>query len=524
MRRKFNDTGVCVPEKHFMADTSEKLAQIFELVEDGSYFTINRPRQYGKTTIVYLLSQYLKRQKAFLFLELSFEGIGDKIFETEKLFCTNFVKMLSQELHYLDEGELAEYLDDQKDSIITLDTLSGLITKLVNKTEKKIILAIDEIDKSSNNQLFLSFLGMLRDKYLVSNTKLEKTFYSVILAGVHDIKSLKLKLSPDTKGKLNSPWNIAIDFNVDMSFNPREIEVMLVDYSKDRGVKMNTAKIASKIHFYTSGYPYLVSKICKVANEVLLPLRESKHWDLAIIDDAFRYLVDETYSTTLFDDMAKNLENNAELYQLVFDIIFNGKKVSFNVLDPIINLGKLYGIFDHENGRCKIHNRIFEQKIYGYMLSRKSRETDMLAGVTTSRFFDGDDLALKEVLLGFQQFMKENYSTKDVKFLEREGRLLFLSYLKPIINGHGFDFKEPNVAEERRMDVVVTYNHQREVVELKRWEGEAYHQKGLKQLCEYLDTYSLQHGFLLIFDFRKEKVYKSELIAVQGKEIFAVWV
>ncbi len=60
------------------------------------------------------------------------------------------------------------------------------------------------------------------------------------------------------------------------------------------------------------------------------------------------------------------------------------------------------------------------------------------------------------------------------------------------------------------MDVVVTYNDQRNVVELKRWEGEAYHQQGLQQLSDYLDIHSLRKGFLLIFDFRKEKTYKSE--------------
>ena len=74
------------------------------------------------------------------------------------------------------------------------------------------------------------------------------------------------------------------------------------------------------------------------------------------------------------------------------------------------------------------------------------------------------------------------------------------------------------------MNVVVTFAAQRYVVELKRWEGEAYHQKGLQQLSDYLDTYSLKEGFLLIFDFRKEKEYKEELIQYKDKQIFAVWV
>ncbi len=49
---------------------------------------------------------------------------------------------------------------------------------------------------------------MLRNKYLLRNAEKDDTFSSVILAGVHDIKTLKLKLRPDKEQKYNSPWNI----------------------------------------------------------------------------------------------------------------------------------------------------------------------------------------------------------------------------------------------------------------------------------------------------------------------------
>lgn len=58
MHKEFNVTGTCIPEKHYMADTSQKLKSIFNLIEKGKYFTINKPRQYGKTTTLYLLTFY----------------------------------------------------------------------------------------------------------------------------------------------------------------------------------------------------------------------------------------------------------------------------------------------------------------------------------------------------------------------------------------------------------------------------------------------------------------------------------
>ena len=120
--------------------------------------------------------------------------------------------------------------------------------------------------------------------------------------------------------------------------------------------------------------------------------------------------------------------------------------------------------------------------------------------------------------------MKEQYSKKDAIFLEREGRLLFLAFIKPIINGLGFDFKEVQISEEKRLDVVITYNSNKYIIELKVWRGEEYHEKGLKQLVNYLDINNQDRGYLLVFNFNKNKEYKKEELIIEGKEIFEVFV
>ena len=44
MDRRFNVAGTCIPEKHFMADTSDKIDRIVRLIEQDSYFVMNRAR------------------------------------------------------------------------------------------------------------------------------------------------------------------------------------------------------------------------------------------------------------------------------------------------------------------------------------------------------------------------------------------------------------------------------------------------------------------------------------------------
>ncbi len=528
MRRKFNDTGLCVRHRHYMVDISAKIEQIMQLIEDGEYFTISRPRQFGKTTMLSLLNERLNERDDYTSLKITFEELDPDTYAEQECFVYEILMMMLTRLEFMNLEEPARFIGQQIGQIANIPALSRFITEFVRDMlpGKSVVLMIDEVDKSADSQLFLTFLGMLRNKYLQRNEGQDMTFQSVILAGVHDIKTLKSGIRPDEEKKYNSPWNIAADFEVDMSFAPHEIETMLRDYSLDKGIRADIPAIAGRLFYYTSGYPYLVSKLCKFIDEKIVPQRKDKNWSVTDVETAFRMIADEGYATTLFESLAKNLENNPELYELIFQIVINGDNLPFSIIDPVISLGHLYGIIVRsEQGRCQIHNRIFEQRIYGYMMSKflrkKYREVNGFGG---PEFYTDEGLDVRMILQRFQTFMKEHYSRRDAKFLEREGRLLFLSYLRPIINGRGFDFKEPHVGDERRMDIVITCQNKRYVIELKRWYGPKKHQEGLEQLSDYLDTCSLEEGCLLIYDFRKNKEYRQEQISFQDKQIFAVWV
>lgn len=54
---------------------------------------------------------------------------------------------------------------------------------------------IDEVVSASNNQVFIDFLAQLRGYYL--DREKRSIFHSVILAGVYEIKNMKLKIRPN---------------------------------------------------------------------------------------------------------------------------------------------------------------------------------------------------------------------------------------------------------------------------------------------------------------------------------------
>lgn len=89
----------------------------------------------------------------------------------------------------------------------------------------------------------------------------------MILASVYDIRNVRQKLRLDVARRENSPWNIAADFLVDMSFSVNDISQMLKEYESGYCTGMDIGQISELIYDYTSGYPYLVSRLCKLMDE-----------------------------------------------------------------------------------------------------------------------------------------------------------------------------------------------------------------------------------------------------------------
>jgi len=173
----------------------------------------------------------------------------------------------------------------------------------------------------------------------------------------------------------------------------------------------------------------------------------------------------------------------------------NENEVSYNRRNPVIHQGTIYGILKEEQGKTRIHNRLYEQLIYDYMSSKLETSGGIKYSTISSSYIREDGtLDIEKIIRKFQEFMKEQYSTKDTPFLERNSRLLFLAFIKPIINGRGFDFKEVEASEEKRLDIVITFENQKYIVELKIWRGETYHQEGIRQFCDYLDRQNQSRG------------------------------
>ncbi len=525
MRKRFCVTGTCIPEKHYMVDISARIDRITkEYIENGQYFTMTCARQYGKTTTLYLLERQLIDD--YLVLSLSFEA-ADEYFESLLRLAEGLSLDIGECLRRQKAGrEVIQEWESPISEKFPLRSLGRKISSLCRASKKKVVLMIDEVDKSSDNQIFLSFLGLLREKYLGWQQGKDETFQSVILAGVYDVKTLKLKLHPQEETKYNSPWNIAADFTLDMDFAVPDIETMLKEYEEENQTGMDITQISQKLFDYTSGYPFLVSKICQIMDERLQDQERfsqlGDRWTANGLLAAVKILLRE--QNPLFDDMTKKLMDYPQLRDLIQNILFGGISIPFQRGLPMIELGFTFGFLREEDGLVAIANRIFETKMYDQFLTEMSVDNQLYAEAEAQRnqFVVAGMLQMDLVMKRFYDYFTEIYSDQDQKFLEENGRKLFLLYLKPIINGNGNYYIEARTRDNKRTDVIVDYLGKQFIIELKIWRGEEYNKRGKEQLFDYLNYYKQKKGYLLSFNFNKKKKTGVQEIEYHGKRIVEV--
>ena len=320
------------------------------------------------------LCEFLKKE--YEVISLDFQTLSYADFENESRFVGAFSKSVLRSCKNTPEEviEQLKKLLTQRDDNLTLSDLFDCLLLWCAESSKKIVLIIDEVDTASNNQVFVDFLAQLRAYYL-SRTRIP-TFQSVILAGVYDIRSIRGKIRPDEAHKMNSPWNIAAKFKVDMNFSKKDIAGMLQEYEKDSCTGMNIDEIAGMLYDYTSGYPYLVSDLCKIMEEDLEDTGaykdKSKIWTKNGVLDAVKVLLSD--NNPLFESLIGKLNDYPGVKNLVYRLLFRGQSIGYNPDDLGITMAKMFGFIKVENGNVYIANRIFETRLYNMFLLQNDEQ------------------------------------------------------------------------------------------------------------------------------------------------------
>ena len=395
MKRYFNTQGVCRPDEHYMVNMDERLLEIKKLIDRRKYFSINRGRQYGKTTTLFALEKYLKED--YTVISIDFQFFTQESFQDEASFSRIFAKKFfisAEGISDLSESSadsIKEYVNNSGGS---LDILFERLSEFCALAKKPVVLMIDEVDSASDNQVFRDFLSLLRGYYIHRDKY--PAFQSVILSGVYDIRRLKEKIRPEDIHRKNSPWNIAVDFDVDMSLSAAGIKGMLTEYEKDYKTGMDVREMSDLLYEYTSGYPFLVSRLCQLIDEKIVGspgfAGKSDAWTKVGFLEAEKLMLMER--NPLFESLLNKLADYPELRSFLYSMLFQGNKIMYNPDNDVMDVARMFGFVKNEGGIMRVSNRIFEMRLYNLFLA----EEELSSVISSKATFDKNQFVQNGIL------------------------------------------------------------------------------------------------------------------------------
>jgi hypothetical protein len=240
-----------------------------------------------------------------------------------------------------------------------------------------------------------------------------------------------------------------------MSFSASEISTMLRDYEDDHETGMNINAVSEEIYRFTSGYPYLVSRICKCIDEG----ESLAGWTIEGVQNAVKIVAFE--KSVLKDDIFKNMENNKAIYDFMYKMLIEGSNKKVSLFDPLIERCIMFGFVSADSqGNVNISNKIFELAMIDYFISKENNATGASSQICSGMYTEitnGNKFNMELCLRKFAEHYNELYVSTSANSLETHGRMIFLSFLKPLVNGHGFFHIESQFTDMRRMDIVIDY-------------------------------------------------------------------
>ena len=502
MKRFFNVTGLCNPNDHFMVDPLRGLDEtILSLIANKYYFTIHAPRQTGKTTLLRSLSKQLNMSQKYVAVHFSLETAGFRSNTVEKAN-----KAIIESLYSASQEQVAEYnyppsLSGYEPSI---NVFKNYLTDWARNSSLPIILLIDEID-SLYDDVLISVLRQLRDGFQFRPYAFPS---SIALVGLRDVREYKEKVRDNNQSiGSGSPFNIKAKSLTIGNFSLHQITGLFQQYT-DEGGQVFEGEIINLIYLLTGGQPWLVNAL---ANEITIEILlgdTSKPITFEIVNQAKENLI--LRRDTHLDSLIDKLQNPR--VRPIIDAILSGADIHYNEFNDDLKYVEDLGIVvkDLKKDGVKISNQIYSEIIPRVLNS--NLQDLMIPKVSPQWFIKSDGhLDMNALLLEFQDFYREHSESwlDTFSYHESGKQLLLMAFLQRIVNGGGSIAREMAVGRGRT-DLVIEFNGDSFVLELKIKRSNTNMERTYKQLFHYLDQLNQTHGYLILFELKNSDVLSWE--------------
>ena len=507
--RRFGTEGRLYVEDNYVVPRTEETADFIDRIKQGKYIVLFAPRQTGKTTFFQLALDTLTTEDLTYFpIQLNLEEYEDY---TPTDFYNCFYNDMREEIEDVFQRRkevLSETFIQFLDNVEITDHVSirRFFEKLASFLKnQKVVLIIDEFDGIPQGAV-KGLLRSLRRIYLSGRTRCP---HSVSIVGVKNITQLDYDRSI-------SPFNIQQEFHLP-NFTIEQVQELLAQYTDEVGQAF-APEVINAIHKQTAGQPVLVNRFAQILTEELdLPKTESitmEHFTIA-----HAQLLQER--NTNIAHLTTNVQRDPRFESILMHIMANDDGVPFNLRNDIINQLATYGVIKNgADGMCEILN-----PIYLYCILQVFKP--LVNGLEQEYFPEDHDyltptrqIELAALLDNFRDFIsRAGFRILQVPDTPQEsvGRHLLLAYIDEFVRRIGGVMHIEAQTGRGRMDILITHNQRKYIIETKVWRGMRRYQAGKQQLAAYLKSEGTTEGYYVVFDHRKEAEPRVETETLAGK-------
>ena len=519
--RRFWTQGPVNAQEHYVVSRSDEIADFIKRVDEGRYVVLFAPRQTGKTTffcdaLAALVADSITEQTADYFpIQLNFD-----VYKNTSVtdFYDNLYHDICEEIEHLFHRRggtppetLIQFLaDTQLTNPHAMRRFFRHLDRLL--TPQKFVLIIDEFDGIPQAALS-DFLHTLRHIYISGKPRCP---HSVGIIGVKSIAQLNYDRSI-------SPFNIQDEFQLP-NFTLEQVQELLGQYTDEVGQAFVPEVIAS-IHKQTAGQPVLVNRFAQILTEEL-DIPKSELITMAHFSKAHAQLLHER--NTNIEHLTTNIRRNPRFESVLMRIMARDEGIDFNMDDDIISELAMYGVIKKaSDGMCEILNPIYLYRIMRtFKPTVNGLEDQYVPGGGPEEFLNyitpAGYIEMESLLDNFRDFIaRAGFKILQVPDTPQEsvGRHLLLAYLDQFVKDIG-GFMHIEVQTGRgRMDIIVTHNQQKYIIETKIWRGDNRYQAGKKQLAAYLISEGVVEGYYIVFDHRQDPEPQVETETIEGLTI-----
>ena len=503
--RKFNTTGPCFPDEHYMLPALDRLPGIRELVAGGNYFVVHAPRQTGKTTALKALVREINEKGDMFAIYCTLETLQGATDVDDTM--VKIIKLLRRGV--LAVPALVDLLGDVNASMSigqepgwTVTAVSDTLAALCRKAKKPIVVFFDEADCLVGGVL-ISFLRQLRDGYV--NRKEIPFPNSIALVGMLDVRDYKAQIRPDGEslGQI-SPFNIIRKDMLIPNFSESDIRALYAQHTAESG-QVFADGVVEDVWRLTRGQPWLVSAIACECVEELHSFRYAEPITVADVEAAKEAIIRrrDTHVDSLMERMRE-----PRVRRLVEPLIL-GDDTELTANDDDWRFITDLGLLRVERGTLVPANPMYAE-IIGRYLSHGEQDR-MIRSVPETPWVKDNGLDMPGLMAAFQRFWRENSGAdRDIMgYREAVPHLVLMAFLQRVTNGGGHINREMALGQGR-LDLCVEFRGARYAIEVKtsaNFKGE----KSYEQCAKYLDDLGLSEGWMPIFDKSKDKSWDEKI-------------